>query len=36
MIPVHYAYGDPVPSDDLAEGIETPEYALHYERPGTA
>jgi uncharacterized protein len=36
IIPVHHIYGDPVPSDDLAEGIETPEYALRYTRPGAA
>lgn len=33
--PVHHTYGKPVPSDDLAEGIETPDYAIHYERPET-
>ena len=35
VVPVHHTYGKPVPSDDLAEGIETPDYATHYERPGT-
>ena len=34
VIPVHHAYGKPIPADDLAEGIQTPHYALHYKRPG--
>ena len=33
IIPVQQVYGKPIPSDDLARGIETPEYALHYKRP---
>lgn len=35
VIPVHSAYGKPVPSANLSEGIATPDYAIHYERPGT-
>ena len=34
-IPVKQVFGSPIPSEDLQEGIETPDYALHYRRPGT-
>lgn len=33
VIPVQQVYGDPIPSDDLAGGFETPDYALNYKRP---
>ncbi len=32
VIPVTQTYGAPIPSDDLPEGIETPDYALNYKR----
>jgi len=32
-IPVHQVFGEPVPSADLSEGIETPVYAKMYQRP---
>jgi len=32
-IPVKQVYGEPIPSADLPEGIETPDYARHYTRP---
>jgi uncharacterized protein len=32
-IPVHQVYGEPIPSVDLPDGIETPEYARQYKRP---
>jgi len=33
-IPVRQVYGEPVPADNLPEGIQTPEYAQNYQRPG--
>lgn len=33
VIPINQVYGEPVPSADLPEDVETPEYALHYQRP---
>ncbi len=32
-IPVHQVYAEPIPSTDLADDIETPDYALNYRRP---
>ncbi len=32
-IPVRQVYGEPIPSADLPEGIETPVYATQYSRP---
>ncbi|MGH1428832.1 MAG: pyridoxamine 5'-phosphate oxidase family protein [Arenicella sp.] len=33
VIPVTQVYGEPIPSKDLSQEIETPDYALHYQRP---
>lgn len=33
VIPIQQVYGEPIPSEDLSAGIETPDYALHYQRP---
>lgn len=30
VIPLTHIYGEPLPADDLPEGIETPEYALKF------
>ncbi|MFP6806794.1 MAG: pyridoxamine 5'-phosphate oxidase family protein [Pseudomonadales bacterium] len=32
-IPITQVYGEPIPSADLPDGIETPEYARNYQRP---
>ncbi len=32
-IPITQTYGKPIASADLTEGIKTPEYATHYQRP---
>jgi nitroimidazol reductase NimA-like FMN-containing flavoprotein (pyridoxamine 5'-phosphate oxidase superfamily) len=34
VIPVRAAFGEPIPSHDLTFGIDPPDYATGYERPG--
>ena len=34
VLPVRAAFGDPVPSPDLAAGIAPPPYVTGYRRPG--
>lgn len=33
VIPITQVYGQPISSEDLSQGIKTPEYALNYKRP---